>query len=368
MKRTIKILLTLIALLQPIGIMAQNVTNLHGDLNGDGKLDVADIATLINLIANSQGTTHHISAHYYLVGGPGEWGPSKDQMFSHSDIDVNDDPVFTYVMKSTGSSMWFAIGDDEALDAIATENDWSKLFGIKGNDGDLSGSFDYRYNLDGGTHAFYVDGSAPYYKISINARDFTYEITPLNTQYASFIYFIGTTEGWGNSDQKLASTGDGCYTGFCYVANQGLAFKFQREPGSWDNEINANSFTTKTGVTGDDNIEVAEEGVYYFEVNLAKSSISATKVNCMGIIGDFNSWAGDIVMTWNPDEYCYEVHDAPVNANGWKVRVNNDWALNLGGETLNNLVHNGQNLAAVGGTIKLYPTRKTSDTIYCTVE
>ena len=36
--------------------------------------------------------------------------------------------------------------------------------------------------------------------------------------------------------------------------------------------------------------------------------------------------------------------------------------------SLDNLVANGSNITAVGTTIKLYPTRKTSDNIYCTVE
>jgi hypothetical protein len=95
----------------------------------------------------------------------------------------------------------------------------------------------------------------------------------------------------------------------------------------------------------------------------------------MGIIGDFNGWGGDLDMTWNASDYCYEITGATVNANGWKFRVNSDWGINLGANdsvepsTLTgDLVANGKNLGAVGSTIKLYPTRKTSDKIYCTVE
>ena len=87
----------------------------------------------------------------------------------------------------------------------------------------------------------------------------------------------------------------------------------------------------------------------------------------MGIIGDFNGWGGDVVMTWNPTDFCYEATDPGVTANGWKFRINADWAINLGG-SLTELVNGGDNLSAVGTTIKLYPTRKTSDKIYCTVE
>ena len=88
----------------------------------------------------------------------------------------------------------------------------------------------------------------------------------------------------------------------------------------------------------------------------------------MGIIGDFNGWGGDVEMTWNATDFCYEATGAGVNANGWKFRVNSDWGINLGGATLDDLVANGDNITVVGNTIKLYPTRKTSDKIYCTVE
>ena len=215
--------------------------------------------------------------------------------------------------------------------------------------------------------------------VSMVSEPLVVKVVPMKPQFNPFIYFIGATDGWSVADQKLASpNGDGLYTGYCYVADPngwGLAFKFQRVAGSWDNEINAGTFTSKEGVTGDNNIEVAEEGVYFFEVNLVSNSIKATKVNVMGIIGDFNGWGGDVVMTWNATDFCYEATGAGVNANGWKFRVNNDWAINLGANDsvepsniISDLVANGKNLGVVGNTIKLYPTRKTSDKIFCTVE
>ena len=95
----------------------------------------------------------------------------------------------------------------------------------------------------------------------------------------------------------------------------------------------------------------------------------------MGLIGDFNSWAGDKEMTWNATDYCFEVTGAGVTAAGWKFRVNAGWDINLGGNDsvepstkISDLAANGKNLGVAGSTIKLYPTRKTNDKIYCTVE
>ena len=318
----------------------------------------------------------NIADAYYLVGGPGSWSSDKSQKFSHSSADVFDDPVFTYVFEGNGGTgdIWFAFGDADALDAIDA-GDWNQLFGTKGESTDLSGSFDRRYNL-GGDHSFCVDGKAKYYRFSINMAEMTYEITTLN--FDPFVYFIGATDGWANAEQKLALTDEsGIYTGYLYCADPngwGNEFKFQRVAGSWENEINSGTFTG--GITGDfadggGNIKAtAGEGVYYVKLDLANLTLNATFINNMNLVGDFNGWnAADDAqqMTWNATDYCWEITGAGVNANGWKFTSNNSWDINLGG-TIANLVANGDNLSVVGTTIKLYPTRKTSDKIYCTVE
>ena len=88
--------------------------------------------------------------------------------------------------------------------------------------------------------------------------------------------------------------------------------------------------------------------------------------------GGDGGWGGDVVMTWNAAEYCYEATGAGVGTDGWKFRVNNDWPINLGGngngENIADLCANGENITIAGNTIKLYPTRKTSEKIFCTVE
>jgi len=315
----------------------------------------------------------NIADAYYLVGGPGSWSSDKSQKFSHSSADVFEDPVFTYVFEGNGGTgdIWFAFGDADALDAIDA-NDWNQLFGTKGESTDMSGSFDRRFNL-GGDYSFCVDGKAKFYRFQINMANMTYEITPLN--FDPYVYFIGATDGWANAEQKLALTDDsGIYTGYLYVADPngwGVEFKFQKVAGDWDSQLNSNNLSDITGgfAKGGDNIVAAEGvGVYYVTLDMANLTLNAVKVEKMGIIGDFNGWGGDVEMTWNATDYCFEATNAGVNANGWKFRINADWGINLGGKSLDNLEANGDNLTVVGNTIKLYPTRKNSDNIYCTVE
>jgi len=322
--------------------------------------------------------TISIADKYFLIGGPGDWSAdaARTMQFSHSDKDVFEDPVFTYFFDGTGSDMWFAFGDEAAIDAVAA-GDWTQLYGTTGASEDLKGTFKRRTELDG-DHSFHIDGQAKHYRLTIDMVEMTYEIAALN--FEPFVYFIGATDGWSAAEQKLALTdeGSGIYTGYLYMADPngwGNQFKFQKEPGNWDTQINSGHMTG--GITGDladggDNFSAtAGEGVYFVELNLSANTLKGTRITNMNLVGDFNGWnAADDAqqMTWNATDYCFEISGAGVTANGWKFTANNAWDINLGGKTLDDLVANGDNITVAGSTVKLYPTRKTSDKIYCTVE
>ena len=310
---------------------------------------------------------------YYLVGdmfnaeGVDGWKTVSDkQAFKHSDKDVYDDPVFTITFETTKENQYWKIIPKKNADA---GNIWAA--GVVGSKIDGDDSMTGLLTSDDPKAGKIA--KAGKYKLTINMMDYSYTIEEVN--YDQFIYFIGSTDGWSSSDQKLALVDEakGVYTGYVYVADPngaGLQFKFQRVAGKWDNEINAGAFNTFSDAATNEggNIGVnAGEGVYYFDVNLGEGIIKATKVETMGIIGSFNDWGGDAVMTWNAEEYCFEATNVGVTAAGWKFRVNGGWDINLGG-SLNNLTAGGDNLSVAGNTIKLYPTRKTSENIYCTVK
>ena len=314
-----------------------------------------------------------IEEGYYLVGDmffktkdQNGWTKEDAKAFKHSDKDVYDDPVFTITFETTKADQYWKIIPKKNIDA---DNLWAP--GVVGPkvDGDAS----MTGALTNGEAKAGKIAKAGKYKLTINMMDYSYTLEEVN--YDPFIYFIGSTDGWSSSDQKLALVDEakGVYTGYVYVADPngaGLQFKFQRVAGSWDNEINAGAFNTFSDAATNEggNFGVnAGEGVYYFDVNLGEGTITATKVETMGIIGGFNSWAGDAPMTWNAEEYCFEATNVGVTADGWKFRVNGGWDINLGG-SLNNLTAGGSDLKVAGNTVKLYPTRKTSENIYCTVK
>lgn len=317
-----------------------------------------------------------IDAAYYLVGDMfttddvNGWNTISDkQKFKHSDKDVYEDPIFTITFETTKADQYWKIIPKANVDAGNTDASAAGVVGPK-VDGEDSMT-DSLTNVDAKAGKIAKAGK---YKLTLNMMDYTYTFEEV--KYDPFIYFIGATDGWKSSDQKLALVDEakGVYTGYVYVADPneaGLQFKFQRVAGSWDNEINAGTFNTfSDAATPNENGNIgvnAGEGVYYFDVNLGEGTIKATKVETMGIIGQFNGWSSDAVMTWNAEEYCFEATNVGVTADGWKFRVNGNWDINLGG-SLNNLTAGGDNIKVAGNTVKLYPTRKTNDNIYCTVE
>lgn len=313
-----------------------------------------------------------IEEGYYLVGdmftteAHGGWTKDAAKAFNHSDKDVYEDPVFTVSFETTKADQYWKIIPKKNIDS---GDIWAA--GVVGPkvDGDdsMTGAL-----TNGDAKAGKI-AKAGKYKLTINMMDYSYTIEEVN--YDPFIYFIGSTDVWKSSDQKLALVDDakGVYTGYVYLADpngSGFQFKFQRKPGDWNNAIGAGALSTFSGAATNegDNIGVnAGEGVYYMDVNLSEGKITATKVEKMGIIGKFNEWGGDVVMTWNAEEYCFEATNVGVTADGWKFRVNGDWAVNLGG-SIDNLTAGGSDILVAGNTVKLYPTRKTSDKIFCTVK
>ena len=210
----------------------------------------------------------------------------------------------------------------------------------------------------------------------MNADGLIGSVYEAGLNYANVLSIIDPRSGLGCLVQRTRD--NGIYTGYLYCAdpnNWGNEFKFQKVAGDWSSEINSGHLTG--GITGDfadgnGNIKAtAGEGVYYVTLNMLNMSLYAVRITNMNLVGQFNGWnqADDAQqMTWNATDFCYEITGAGVTADGWKFTANNAWNIaNLGG-SIDNLTFDGSNLTVAGTTIKLYPTRKTADNIYCTVQ
>ena len=140
-----------------------------------------------------------ISPAYYVIGAAGGWSAdgARTQKFQHSDADVYDDPIFTITIDAGSDDCWFAIGDDAALDAVAADN-WKLLLGTKGASEDLTGTMDFRYNLDG-DHSFHVQG-AKKIRITLDMINYSYVIEPVNI--ADSYYLIGEPGEWNATSAR----------------------------------------------------------------------------------------------------------------------------------------------------------------------
>ena len=341
------------------------------DVNGQSIGNKAESSVTVTLKAP------FIDSGYYLVGDMLGWDKASCKAFTHlGGGDVYDNPEFQITFETKADNQYWK---------IIPQTNYDGDFWAGGETGVVGTVVDGDTSMEGtlvtdNPQAGKIE-KAGIYRMTINMMNYTYKIEKM--EFTQFVYFIGATDGWSQAEQKLESPAfDGVYTGYLYCADPngwGNEFKFQKEAGNWDSQLNSGSFTG--GITGDfanggDNIKAtAGEGVYFVTMNLTNMTLNAVRVTKMGIIGDFNGWGGDVEMTWNATDYCFEATNAGVTTNGWKFRVNSDWGINLGANdsvepsTLtSDLVANGKNLGVAGSTVKLYPTRKTSDKIYCTVE
>ena len=258
-----------------------------------------------------------ISPAYYVIGAAGGWSVdgARAQKFNHSDADVYDDPIFTITFDAGGDDCWFAIGDDAALDAIANDNDWTKLLGTKGASEDLKGTMDFRYNL-GGDHSFHVTG-AKKIRVTINMLEYSYTIEPVNISEA--YYLVGGPGSW-SSDKSLkfshssADVFDDPVFTYVFEGNGGTSdiwFAFGDDEaldaidaGDWNKLFGTKgestdlkgSFDRRYNLGGDHSFCVDGKAKFYrFSINMAENTYEITPLNFQQYIyeaGVNNSWGG----------------------------------------------------------------------------
>ena len=254
-----------------------------------------------------------IDSGYWLVGDMLGWDAAGAKPFTHKGSgDVYEAPEFQIVFKTTADNQYWK---------IIPQGNYDGDFWAGGDTGVLGTVVDGDTSMEGtlttqNPQAGKIE-KAGIYRITINMMEYKYKIEKL--EFAPYIYFIGATDGWSNAEQKLATLSfDGVYTGYIYCAdpnNWGNEFKFQRVAGSWDNEINFDTFSG--GVSGDfvqgggSNIKAnAGEGIYYITADLASGTLKGVRINNMNLVGDFNGWnPGDDAqqMTWDAENYCYVI-------------------------------------------------------------
>lgn len=265
---------------------------------------------------------------YYLVLV--ENGDAKFLPMDHSSRHPYDDPNFSYLLDVTAEQAnagleWYIVGEKYY------QNGSGCIYGVSdvGDPTDMAGSL-----MEDGEKGIIT--TAGKIKVEVNMLDLSYNIS-----YAfDYIYTPGSANNWTFVDNMLLSTGDYVnYSGYVYVKDE---FKMTGQA-DW-NPLNWGTNDDETLVLGGPNVKVDVNGLYYITVNLNELTFSKTYISQIGLIGGFNNWGGDVVMTPSED---YKVWTADVEATEanteWKFRMNGEWVLDLGGAE-SNLTQGGGNL------------------------
>jgi hypothetical protein len=195
----------------------------------------------------------------------------------------------------------------------------------------------------------------------------------------SYLWMPGNGNGWNHGVAPVLTSADGVvYAGYAYMDGE---FKFT-PVADWSAEYNNGSFTTVSdnidlGDQGGGNINfTGEPGMYYFTVDLDTKTVNATAVT-WSVIGAFNDWAGDEVMTYDTSNHCLSVDVNFAEDTQWKFRRDAGWDVNLGAKgdiepstDMEGLVANGKNFVGTAGahTIQLFLERPAQDGIHAVIK
>jgi len=281
---------------------------------------------------------------YYITGTVNGWNNSNtDYELSNGGADAYENPVFTVLIPGS-----VVTGDIEfkVTPKSGLGGDWSKCLTASETEGSFATD-----NAGGNLKVAYVEG-AKFYRIQFDMMNQTWTSTAL--KFGEFFYEIGNEGGWGISHALYGADGDGKYTGFYYLDGE---FKFKPNADNWDDDLEYVDGTTTNGTltsSGGPNCPDPGAGFYKIDLDAASLSYNLTKIESVSLIGGFNDWSGDVEMSYNTAEGCWEVTTDAVSGE-FKFRANHDWGINWGGD-VNALTQDGANLNITAGThtFKLY--------------
>jgi len=326
-----------------------------------GVLSVWETSSTASVRMNSQPFTivaipeaPEIEESYYLTGNFNGWdNTNADYQLTNGGEDVYENPIFTCTFAAPAdltSDLEFKVTPASGLGG-----DWSKCLA---NDAENEGKF--KYNNDGGNFVVTYDPNALYYRVTFDMMNMTWEAVALS--FSEYIYEIGNESGWSTPHALRSPASDGSYKGYYYLNGE---FKFKPNADNWDGDwewLGDNLIGQ-----GSSNCPDPGAGFYEIKVDLAAMTYDLTAINQIGLIGDFNSWGGDVDLTYNTETGSWEAKGVELTRGGVKFRANADWAINWGGSAtadgsnaiVEGMTQDGPNISINAGTYDITLTLST---------
>lgn len=326
---------------------APEVRETTADLVATINVDGAGVkATVGGVTFYSKPDAPIIESAYYLTGNINGWdNTNTDFCLTNGGADVYENPVFTLTFSADlipegTETIEFKVTPESGLGG-----DWSGCLCADETEGKFVDK------NAGGNFAVPVVADAMFYCVTFNMLEMTWSMEAFN--FAEYIYEIGDESGWGTAHALRSPAFDGKYKGYYYLDGE---FKFKPNADNWDGDWEC----TGEGIIGEggNNCPAPEAGFYEINVDLTTMTYSLTPITQIGLIGDFNSWGGDVDLTYNTQSGAWEATGVELKKGGVKFRANADWAINWGGD-LDGLTQDGANISLNAGTYDISLTLST---------
>lgn len=372
---------------RPVERSVEAVIRAYYDANGQSIVTVSDP---ISIKAIPEAPV--IEDAYYYVGAANGWG-GQDYKFTNGGGDVYEDPVFSVVVPAQGGDHWFKVMPASAF-TLGSIWDSPSVVGVYTNGtSDLEGQFIVANNGNdtegSGANAWCIkeDGTADFYKITLNMMDRTYTITPITL--ASLYYVVGGIQGWSESKRTHLFTPE----------SKNVLSYTTKWTGAWDlkvwDDANFGNWDAAWGcvVDGDNSpsgslinsgaqaISAPSAEFYTFTINMNNMTYTWTKLDnqepteyeFISLIGEFNGWGGDFELEQVAPHNWHAVFTQETSGM-LKYRANHDWGTNWGfgndgdwnvSEGFNKIGTNGGgNIYVPAGTYDVYLNDITSSMLF----
>lgn len=280
---------------------------------------------------------------YYFVGTINDWALAAELEFSHSDVDVYDDPVFTIklditedLLAANNGECWWKIAPDKAV----TDQNWDLLYGpeVDGDD-NLAGML-----IEKGQSG--VIREAGKYRLTVNMEEMTYEFEPITRP--DYVAVPSNANGWSQDGPRLYWSNKDDKPYFCGAAvvnNNDGGFKF-----IWDNNWYGGA-DGKIDPAMSDNIKAPVDGneLYWFTVSTDDMTYTMDLVTSVGVVGGLNGWNADAPVELTPDASKYKWSADVALTGDWKIIINHSWNSNYGGPDVAELTFDGGNIGGFEG-------------------
>lgn len=286
--------------------------------------------------------------NYYVVGSFCGWDVTKGIKMQRNgeETDPYLNPVFQAVIKAPAETE-FAIVAESSVSAGSYLTNAYSSFG-----GEYEGITDTKGHLlpnEVGQQANPILlPDAGGYQITVNMVDLSYTILPAIEQ----LYTPGDSNGWNQAASQTLHTDN--YTWYQGYAHLTGAFKFTTRIDWNGTNYGEGGKDADTGhillSTDGGDINAPADALYWVTVDLGaeKPYCNLTEITRVGVIGDATptGWDGDTALTPSADFLTW-TGTMTLGTGNFKFRMNDDWDINLGGETTN-LTQGGADIPSPG--------------------